>query len=95
MVEDNISKNSFDRMIKRNIFNPEACIKSAEHMYRLIDTIDGGIDGNWVRSTIDIENATSEFWYRNPIECIKFILGHAPFKKHLRYTPERDYDQHG
>lgn len=34
---------------------------------------------------------TSEVWYRNPVECIRELLGNPLFAKMLAYAPERVY----
>jgi hypothetical protein len=94
-VEENISKKSFDKMIKRDCLNPKAQIESANHMYKLIEAMDGGVSGRWIKDTMDVENVQCEFWYRDPIDCIGFIIGHAPFEKHLSYAPAKDYDEKG
>jgi hypothetical protein len=32
-----------------------------------------------------------EFWKRNPIECIKELMGNATFREKMRYAPQRVY----
>jgi hypothetical protein len=30
-----------------------------------------------------------EFWYRDPIECVKEILGNPALRPHIKYAPEK------
>ena len=32
-----------------------------------------------------------ELWWRDPVECIKELMGNPIFKKSLEYTPQRHY----
>ena len=54
-----------------------------------------GVNMEWVRDVMEIEGIKCDYWYRNPLECIKFIIGHPPFKDHLRYAPEKVYGKEG
>jgi hypothetical protein len=37
---------------------------------------------------------TLELWKRNPVECIQELLGNPAFRDHIRYAPERLYEDH-
>lgn len=37
---------------------------------------------------------TFELWKRDPVECIKELVGNPAFKEHLRYAPERMFEDH-
>lgn len=37
---------------------------------------------------------TLELWYRDPVECIKELVGNPMFKEHLAYAPTRVYRDH-
>jgi Plavaka transposase len=37
-----------------------------------------------------------ELWYRDPVECVKELIGNPAFKNHMSYVPERVYkDEEG
>lgn len=42
-------------------------------------------DGNAMTETL-------ELWFRNPVECIKDLLGNPAFKDSMRYAPEHIFD---
>ena len=33
-----------------------------------------------------------ELWRRDPVECVKEVLGNPALKDHLKYAPERVYE---
>lgn len=33
-----------------------------------------------------------ELWRRDPVECVKELMGNPAFKNHLKYAPERRYE---
>lgn len=33
-----------------------------------------------------------EFWRRDPVECVKELIGNPAFKKFTKYAPERHYE---
>ncbi|KIP05982.1 hypothetical protein PHLGIDRAFT_73354 [Phlebiopsis gigantea 11061_1 CR5-6] len=74
-------------------------------LYRNVHSLPGGVDWKCKEVTQegDLRDAqgrarteTLEVWYRDPVECIKELLGNPMFRQHLAYAPERVYrDQHG
>jgi hypothetical protein len=32
-----------------------------------------------------------ELWYRNPVECVRELIGNPAFKEFISYVPERVY----
>ena len=36
-----------------------------------------------------------EIWYRDPVECIKFLMGNPAFKEFMAYAPEQVYCNKG
>jgi hypothetical protein len=34
---------------------------------------------------------TLELWRRNPVECIRVLIGNPEFKQHMKYAPYRLY----
>jgi hypothetical protein len=33
-----------------------------------------------------------ELWRRNPVDCVKELLGNPALKNHMKYAPERVYE---
>ncbi|KAF8883572.1 hypothetical protein BD779DRAFT_1612257 [Infundibulicybe gibba] len=46
-----------------------------------------GEDGQKMREDL-------ELWYRNPIDCVKELIGNPAFKDYISYTPERVFTSH-
>ena len=94
-LEENIGKNTLDKMICRNTINPCARIRSADHFRELIHEMEDGLGCEWEKETIDIEGSYVDYWYRNPIAIIRYIFSHPQFLQHLKYAPIKDYNSSG
>lgn len=78
---------------------------SKEKLYKAVDELPGGVSWNCreITQTGDLKDAdgkerteTMEVWYRDPIECVRELIGNPLFRKLLAYAPERVYrDKHG
>jgi hypothetical protein len=74
---------------------------SFHNNYTLLQKIDSLPTGpDWICKQIKVEGdlkdgdgklrqAKVELWYRDPVECIKEIIGNPAFKEFLAYAPER------
>jgi Plavaka transposase len=40
---------------------------------------------------ITIDQQQLQFWYRDPLECIKSLYANPAFTKHLSHAPEKQY----
>jgi hypothetical protein len=68
----------------------------AHHLWNLIDNINDTLGPqSWKRQDLIVEEDSSPicrpFYYRNPLECIRLLLRHLPFKNHLTWAPRREY----
>jgi Plavaka transposase len=93
--EENIGKNTLNRMISRDTINPSANIKSADHVRELIHKMEDGLDCEWEKGIIDIEGSHADFWYRDPTAIIRYIFRHPQFSEDLMYAPKKDYNDSG
>lgn len=54
------------------------------------------VEGDRRDSQGDPERETLQLWRRDPIECIRDMIGNPAFRDHMRFEPERAYeDQDG
>lgn len=47
--------------------------------------------GNVVGPDGTMKTEDLELWKRDPVECIKELIGNPAFQEHLSYVPERVY----
>lgn len=50
-----------------------------------------GVQGNRTDETGQPMREDVELWMRNPVECIKDLIGNPLFKDHMVYAPARAY----
>ncbi len=94
-TEHNLTQSALKDMLRNNLFQDETRITSPKHLHALVQSMDDGLNAEWRKDTLDIEGIKCEFWCRDPLQCIRFIIGHAPFKDHLKYAPEKVYGDGG
>jgi hypothetical protein len=94
-VEDYTERSSLDQMIRCWLFKDGFNVKNANHLSELIDAIDDGIAFEWEEGTIDIKGVDMEYWYRDPISVLRYLLSHLPFQELLTYALIKDYGSDG
>jgi len=78
-------------------------LKSNYHLQKKIDQMEDGLGvDSWEKSRL--ENITwneqhagvpIEFWYRDIIERVKWLLRQPAYAEHLLYAPQQQFDEHG
>lgn len=65
--------------------------KNAREMNQKIDQLPGY--GSWKFKFISVGESTTkhEVFYRNPIDCLRAVLGDPAFKDYISYAPEKHY----
>lgn len=82
------------------IKDTELSFATKDELYNCVDGLPGGV--GWHCQEIvqegDLKDANGkplteklEVWYRDPVECIKELLGNPMFKQHMAYAPTRIY----
>lgn len=73
---------------------------SKDELYRRVDELPSGV-GWHCREVVqegDLKDVNGrplteklELWYRDPVDCVKELMGNPVFKDHLAYAPTRVY----
>lgn len=82
-VEENTGKSSLDWMIRRGRFHPGINVKNADHLHKLVHAMADGLDCERQEGIVDFEGTDVEYWYRDPMKILEYLLGHLPFRDHL------------
>ena len=54
------------------------------------------VEGDRVGDTGEILSENVEFWLRDPVECVKELVGNPAFKDFMSFVPEHVYtDENG
>ncbi|KAH9933838.1 uncharacterized protein B0H18DRAFT_819413, partial [Fomitopsis serialis] len=71
-----------------------------DSLLRHVDSLPGGVDWQCelVELTGDIKDLDGqtmteklELWFRNPLECIRELIGNPAFRDAIRYAPEQHF----
>ncbi|PSR81411.1 hypothetical protein PHLCEN_2v4278 [Hermanssonia centrifuga] len=97
----NVGHNQAEEFLKLGIIQDAGLdYPNKDRLYKAVDELPTGLDWQCkeVIQTGDLMNAngealteTLEVWYRDPMDCIRELLGNPLFAKMLAYAPERVY----
>jgi len=76
IVDTNLGKMKLNNILKRRLIVPDANAKNPDQLYQLItdmEEMDGLVCG-WEKSSVNIEGKATQFWYRNTISVVRYIL---------------------
>jgi len=97
IVDTNLDKTKLNNILKRRLIVPDTNAKNPDQLYPFIadmEEMDGLVWG-WEESSVNIEGKATQFWNRNSIAKVQYILGHRLFKDHLSYAPVKQMDSSG
>ncbi|KAH9947697.1 hypothetical protein B0H21DRAFT_778363 [Amylocystis lapponica] len=99
----NVGHNQAEQFLKLPIIQQRVhpAYPTKDTLLKVIDSLPGGVD--WIckemNQTGDLLDADGkpmsemlELWYRDPVECVRELLGNPAFANVMHYTPERVYE---
>jgi hypothetical protein len=94
-TQHRFGKRIVDDWIKGSLWKVES-YQSAEHMWELIDSLPDGLGPrSWKSQSLlvveDGKEVKYPFYYRNPLDCVRLLLRHLPFKQDLVWAPVRQF----
>ncbi|KAI0728335.1 hypothetical protein C8Q72DRAFT_875895 [Fomitopsis betulina] len=98
----NVGHTQADKFLRLPIIRNRAhpAYQTKDNLLRDIDSLPDGVDWKCelVKLTGDIKDLDGnamkekvEFWFRNPLECIRELLGNPTFRDTMKYAPERHH----
>ncbi|KAG0632929.1 hypothetical protein HOY80DRAFT_854248, partial [Tuber brumale] len=99
-IEAKVPKEHIDRYFKNGLGPENSTIKSAYRLFHTVDELESGLGMRSWKEGLDIEDAdglelaTSQrrFFYRNPLDCAKYLLSQKCFAQDIVYAPVKDWD---
>ncbi|KAI5783522.1 hypothetical protein EDC01DRAFT_632085 [Geopyxis carbonaria] len=93
-VERNLTKTSIDSLIQVHLINEQAQTPSVDFLRGVIRRMPecDTMPVEWQQSTIQLNGESRTYWYRCPMAAVRYIIGHEPVAKHMRYAPEISRD---
>jgi hypothetical protein len=104
VVKHRISKTAVDELLKSTTFTGNHTFTSAYSLFKKLDglTYELGMH-TWKSGKVcftrpDASNVATnlrftQFFYRNPITCIEFLLRQTAYKEHMTYAPLKVYNE--
>ncbi|KAI0755864.1 hypothetical protein BC629DRAFT_1584640 [Irpex lacteus] len=98
----NVGHNAADEFLKLAVIQHTDSVSfgSKDELYRRVDELPSGV-GWHCREVVqegDLKDVNGrplteklELWYRDPVDCVKELMGNPVFKDHLAYAPTRVY----
>jgi len=92
-MDSGLTKTAIDDYLQRGL-DDDRCTSfhSADELWTLLENLEYGFGSqSWTSFTIE----SGTLWTRNLLECIRFLLGHLPFREDMVYGPIRIFDSGG
>jgi hypothetical protein len=88
-------KKIVDDWIKSFLWKIES-FQSVDQMWKLIDSLSDALGPqSWKSQSLlvveDEKEVKYPYYYRNPLDCVRLLLRHLPFKKDLVWSPVRRF----
>ena len=101
VVKHRISKTAVDELLKSPAIQGDHTFRSAYLLFKKIDnmTYDLGMHTwksgrvSFDRSNQNAGNQLTQFYYRDPVPCIEFLLRQTAYKEHMTYAPVKEYNE--
>ncbi|KAI0693079.1 hypothetical protein BC835DRAFT_1306895 [Cytidiella melzeri] len=102
-MESGISQGDIDKYLKLEMTRTRTGLsfKNKRSFFAKIDSLPKGpkwqceiweVKGTEVDENQNLKTEVVELWKRDPVECIRDLLANPVFAKHMRYEPERLYE---
>ncbi|KAG0636316.1 hypothetical protein HOY80DRAFT_1089170, partial [Tuber brumale] len=104
-IEAKVPKEHIDRYFKNGLGPENSTIKSVYCLFHTVDELESGLGlRSWKEGLVSftelvsdangLELATSQqrFFYRNPLDCTKYLLSQKCFAQDIVYAPVKDWD---
>ncbi|KAG0643365.1 hypothetical protein HOY80DRAFT_1094438 [Tuber brumale] len=105
-IEAKVLEEHIDRYFKNGLGPENSTIKSAYRLFHTVDELESGLGmRSWkeglvsfteldIEDTDGLELATSQqrFFYRNTLDCAKYLLSQKCFTQDIVYAPVKDWD---
>ncbi len=102
-IKNSISRTAIDELLGIQGFQHLTNTTSAHRLFNKIDDMHYPLDeSSWEQGYVCFDRLedpnieqTVPFWYRNPVECIEFLLQQPAYRDHMVYAPVREYNEEG
>ena len=92
-VEANIPWGHIDSFMKASLAPPEVHFTSAYTFRALLNNMDNGLGPeSWWHGDVIFSGTKVPFYFRDPVDCVKYLIRQKAYQSDLVYSPERLYE---
>jgi hypothetical protein len=92
-VEANIPWGQIDSFMKASLAPPDVYFTSAYTFRALLNNMDNGLGpGSWKHGDAIFSGTKVPFYFRDPVDCVKYLIRQKAYQSDLVYSPERLYE---
>jgi hypothetical protein len=92
-VEANIPWEQIDSFMKASLAPPDVYFSSAYTLRKLLDKMDNSLGPeSWNQGDVIFSGTKVPFYFRNPIDCVKYLIRQKAYQSDLIYAPEKLFE---
>ena len=92
-VEANIPWERIEGFLKARLAPPEVSFTSAFTLRALLNNMDNCLGPqSWQQGEVAFSETKVPFYYRDPVDCVKYLLRQQAYRSDLVFSPERFYE---
>src|SRR5437588_2190868 len=92
-VEVNVPWEQIQAFKKANLAPPEVYYTSAFTLRALLNNMDNSLGPeSWRKGEVTLSGANVPFYYRDPVDCVKYLIRQRAYQSDMVFSPERLYE---
>ena len=94
-VEANIPWEQIDKFMKASLAPPNVYFTSGYTLRSLLNSMDNSLGPeSWKQGEVTFSNSTGRvpFFFRDPVDCVKYLIRQKAYQSDLVYSPERLFE---
>ena len=92
-MEANIPWEQIDSFMKASLAPSDVYFTSAFTLRALLDNMDNSLGPeSWKQGDVIFSGTKVPFYFRDPVDCVKYLIGQKAYQSDLVYAPERLFE---
>lgn len=92
-VESNVSWERIEAYMKAKLSPPEVYYTSAFTLRALLNNMDNSLGPeSWRQGEVTLSGSNVPFYYRDPVDCVKYLIRQRAYQSDMVFSPERLYE---
>lgn len=92
-VETNVPWERIESFMKASLAPPDVHFTSAFTLRALLNNMDDSLGPeSWRQGEVILSGTKTPFYYRDPVDCIKYLIRQRAYRSDMVFSPERLYE---